>query len=172
MVPKTTCQHVQLRLEEGLVLVLMLKMSTLFVEYVKAASSQVQREIKVTFEDVFQYVINCWLKDSSKFGAINNKYLLLGLSQLSFFHEPTDLQLFINSGILQLLGNLLSSQQAQLVAANDDKKNKYVLNERVVFSCSQLLQLIAVRTGGQFQTKGLVRAILDLPEIYPWVVCK
>ncbi|XP_065910925.1 uncharacterized protein [Dysidea avara] len=67
MVPKTTCQHVQLRLEEGLVLVLMLKMSTLFVEYVKAASSQVQREIKVTFEDVFQYVINCWLKDSSKF---------------------------------------------------------------------------------------------------------
>ena len=31
MVPKTTCQHVQLRLEEGLVLVLMLKMSTLFV---------------------------------------------------------------------------------------------------------------------------------------------
>ena len=80
-------------------------------------------------------------------GAINNKYLLLGLSQLSFFHEPTDLQLFINSGILQLLGNLLSSQQAQLVAANDDKKNKYVLNERVVFSCSQLLQLIAVRTG-------------------------
>ena len=34
----------------------------------KAASSQVQREIKVTFEDVFQYVINCWLKDGSKFG--------------------------------------------------------------------------------------------------------
>ncbi|XP_065899263.1 probable E3 ubiquitin-protein ligase HERC1 isoform X2 [Dysidea avara] len=85
--------------------------------------------------------------DGSKFGAINNKYLLLGLSQLSFFHEPTDLQLFINSGILGLLGNLLSSQQAQLVAANDDEKNKYVLNERVVLSCSQLLQLIAVRTG-------------------------
>ena len=37
-------------------------------EYVKAASSQVQREIKVTFEDVFQYVINCWLKYGSKFG--------------------------------------------------------------------------------------------------------
>jgi len=37
-------------------------------EYVKAASSQVQREIKVTFEDVFHYIINCWLKDGSKFG--------------------------------------------------------------------------------------------------------
>ncbi|XP_065895002.1 probable E3 ubiquitin-protein ligase HERC1 isoform X2 [Dysidea avara] len=128
---------------------MILKMTRMMMimEYVKAASSQVQREIKVTFEDVFQYVINCWLKDGSKFGAINNKYLLLGLSQLSFFHEPTDLQLFINSGILRCLGNLLSSQQAQLVAANDDEKNKYVLNERVVLSCSQLLQLIAVRTG-------------------------
>ncbi|XP_065906988.1 uncharacterized protein [Dysidea avara] len=134
---------------------MILKMTRMMMimEYVKAASSQVQREIKVTFEDVFQYVINCWLKDGSKFGAINNKYLLLGLSQLSFFHEPTDLQLFINSGILQLLGNLLSSQQAQLVAANDDEKNKYVLNERVVLSCSQLLQLIAVRTGGCLFTK-------------------
>ena len=37
-------------------------------EYVKAASSQVQREIKVTFEDVFQHVIKYWLKDGSKFG--------------------------------------------------------------------------------------------------------
>ena len=81
-------------------------------------------------------------------GAINNKYLLLGLSQLSFNHEPTDLQLFINSGMLQLLGDLVSSQQAQLVAASDvEKKKKYILNERVVLSCSQLLQLIAVRTG-------------------------
>ena len=81
-------------------------------------------------------------------GAINNKYLLLGLSQLSFYHEPTDLQLFINSGLLQLLGDLVSSQQAQLMAASDEEKNnKYVLNERIVFSCSQLLQLIAVRTG-------------------------
>ncbi|XP_065910916.1 uncharacterized protein [Dysidea avara] len=85
MVPKTTCQHVQLRLEEGLVLVLMLKMSTLFVEYVKAASSQVQREIKVTFEDVFQYVINCWLKDSSKFDLSLGRLQVMSTSRLIYW---------------------------------------------------------------------------------------
>ena len=37
-------------------------------EYVKAASSQIQREIKVTFEEVFHYIITNWLKDGSRFG--------------------------------------------------------------------------------------------------------
>ena len=37
-------------------------------ENVKAASSVVQRDIKSTFEVVFQHIIKCWLTDGSDVG--------------------------------------------------------------------------------------------------------
>jgi len=50
--------------------------------------------------------------------------------------------------VLQLLSDLLSSRQEQLNAASDEeRKDDYVLNERVILCSSQLLQLIAIRTG-------------------------
>ena len=78
----------------------------------------------------------------------SNKYALLGLSLLSFCHDHTDIQLMINSGVLKLLGDLVASRQEQLIAATDEeRKDDYVLNERVILCSSQLLQLIAIRTG-------------------------
>ena len=54
----------------------------------------------------------------------------------------------INSGVLQLLSDLVASRQEQLIAASgEEKKEDYVLNERVILCSSQLLQLIAIRTG-------------------------
>ena len=78
----------------------------------------------------------------------SNKYALLGLSLLSFCHDHTDVQLLINSGVLQLLSDLVTSCQEQLIGANDEeRKDDYLLNERVILCSSQLLQLIAIRTG-------------------------
>ena len=37
-------------------------------ENIKAASSLVQRDIKLTFEMVFQHIIKCWLMDGSDIG--------------------------------------------------------------------------------------------------------
>lgn len=54
----------------------------------------------------------------------------------------------INSGVLQLLSDLVASHQGQLITASDaERKDDYVLNERVILCSSQLLQLIAIRTG-------------------------
>ena len=58
------------------------------------------------------------------------------------------MQLLINSGVLQLLSDLVSSRQEQLIAASDEeRRDDYVLNERIILCSSQLLQLIAIRIG-------------------------
>lgn len=71
----------------------------------------------------------------------------MGLSLLSFLHDHTDIQLLINCEVLQLLSDLVSSRQEQLVTASNEEKDEYVLNDRIVVCSSQLLQLIAIRTG-------------------------
>ena len=54
----------------------------------------------------------------------------------------------INSGVLLLLSDLVSTRQEQLATASDEeRKDDCALNERVIICSSQLLQLIAIRTG-------------------------
>lgn len=50
------------------VFILEIYVNVVYQENIKAASSLAQRDIKSTFEVVFQHIVKCWLTDGSDIG--------------------------------------------------------------------------------------------------------